>query len=247
MRNSKRPPSAVPVGGTVSSLAGKRGMSERLVVYLDGKRSFEVSVEVAQARGLRTGDCLSVQAVEALLAEDAPYRAKERALKLIGLRDRTGQEVRSRLEGAGFSGEVAGGTVSWLQDLGYVDDAKFVARYATEKLRAGWGGRRIAAELARLGVDRGLVQQAIGEATDDAGEEGSPGEGEQGGVGAVLDLCRRRFGAQFSSDPQAAARRLAGFLARRGFDWDTIHRVARILEHEAVEGSAESGNKQPFS
>jgi regulatory protein len=247
MRTPKRTQPVPPVGGTVSSLAGKRGTSERLVVYLDGKRAFDVSAEVAAAQSLRTGEFLTAQAVEALLTEDAPFRAKERALKLIGSRDRTGRDLRSRLEDAGFSDEVAAHTVSWLQHLGYVDDAKFAARYTAEKLRSGWGGRRIASELARLGVDRGLVQQAIVETTDEAGAEGAAAEAAEGGMDAVLDLCRRRFGNQFASDPESAARRLAGFLARRGFDWDTIHKVARILEHESADGSAESGNKQPFS
>lgn len=233
---------AVPVAGSVTSLSTKRGAGERVVVYLNGARAFEVASEVALASDLRQGVELTCEAVESLLAEDAPYRAKERALKLIALRDRTAQELKIRLERAGFDAGVAEGAVSWLQALGYVDDAAFANRYCAAKLRSGWGERRVASELLGLGVDRGLVQAALDEAR---GEE--PAEEGQPGLDAALDLARRRFGRQFGVDPAVAGRRLAGFLARRGFDWDTIRAVARVLEREAVDVEGESGNKQPFS
>ena len=43
----------------------------------------------------------------------------------------------------------------------------------------------------------------------------------------MLALVRRRFGRQFAVDPDGAERRLAGFLVRRGYDWETIGRVVR--------------------
>ena len=46
-------------------------------------------------------------------------------------------------------------------------------------------------------------------------------------------LVRRRFGAQFATDADAAERRLTGYLARRGYDWETIARVSRELRAEA--------------
>lgn len=52
----------------------------------------------------------------------------------------------------------------------------------------------------------------------------------------MLTTVRRRFGAQFVTDPETAERRLAGFLVRRGYDWETIGRVARALRLEAGAG-----------
>jgi regulatory protein len=240
---TKRSSSPAPVAGVVTSLAGKRGANERVVVYLDGARAFEVASEVALACDLRQGVELSPEAIESLLVKDAPHRARERALKLIALHDRTAHELKSRLERAGFAADVSEGTVTWLRTLGYVDDAAFASRYSAAKLKSGWGERRVASELLRLGVDRGLVQAALQEARGEAPDD----EEGQSGLDAVLDLARRRFGAQFGADPEAAERRLAGFLARRGFDWDTIHAVNRVLRREAVDVDGESGNKQPFS
>ncbi len=82
------------------------------------------------------------------------------------------------------------------------------------------------AELRRKGVDQGLVEAAL-EA------EGVNAEAAAEGADSLLATARRRFGAQFVSDPEGAERRLAGFLVRRGYDWDTVGRVARALRLEA--------------
>jgi SOS response regulatory protein OraA/RecX len=64
---------------------------------------------------------------------------------------------------------------------------------------------------------------------------------------ALEQTVRRRFGAQFAAEPQAAERRLAGFLARRGYDWDTIGRLARTLRDEAGDEDAAEGWSGPKS
>ncbi len=243
MGASKRTRPPVPSAGTVTSLAARRGRNERLVVYLDGVRAFEVSTELADRESLRVGAQLDASTIGALLSGDAPYRAREHALRLIALRDRSCYEVSSRLKRDGFASEVVQEVVDWLRGLGYVDDAAFAERYAAEKSRSGWGSRRISAELARRGIDRKVAQQV----TSAADENGSATDVAKVGVDAALALARRRFASQFATDRETAVRRLGGFLSRRGFDWDTIQMVARTLERELAENEAENGREQPFS
>ena len=173
MRSPKRASAEPPVGGTITSLVAKRGATDRLVVYLDGARAFELAVPIADAEPLRARDHLDAREVQRLIEKDAPYRARERALKFIAVRDRSCHEVESRLSRAGFDAEVVAGAIAWLRDLGYVDDQRFAAHYVAEKLRGGWGDRRIASELGRLGVDRHVVTEALQEAEaafrDDSG------------------------------------------------------------------------------
>jgi regulatory protein len=218
-------------------MVSRRTATDRLVVYVDGVRAFEVAALVAEAERLRAGDRLTAEDVEGLIKKDAPYRAREIALRLLALRDRSRQEIEGRLSKAGFAPEVIGATTKWLQDLGYVDDRRFASRYVAERLRGGWGRQRIVSELIRLGVERQLVRETIDETVSKA----SDGANDSGGDDAVLELARRRFGREFASDPQKAARRLAGFLARRGFDWDSIGRVTRILQEEAGSNTDDEG------
>ncbi len=210
----------------ITSLAVRRGRGDRTVVGVDGASEFELSSVLVEKAGLRVGLFLTEEQRERLVREDEPYRARSRALHLLAVRDRSRREVETRLRGLGFGQEAIADTTAWLEGLGYLDDQRFAQRYAAEKLRAGWGPMRVSAELARKGVERGLVHEAVE-------GEGDNTQAALEGSEALMALVRRRFGAQFATDVDAAERRLAGYLARRGYDWETIARVSRELRAEA--------------
>jgi regulatory protein len=231
MRPASRIPPAPRSDGVITALRVRRGRPDRIAVHLDGVIAFELATVVADEAGLRVGDQLTVEMQHGLLEQDAPHRARTQAVRFLAARDRSRHEVESRLRTSGFAAEVIAETVAWLQGLGYLDDARYASNYASERLKAGWGERKVRAELRSKGVDRATVERALE-------EEESPAARATGEVTeAVLESVRRRFGAQFGSDPEAASRRLAGFLGRRGYDWETVDSVARALRREVTEGS----------
>ena len=216
--------------GEVTALVARRGQDERVAVHIDGHRAFDLAAVVADRAGLRAGAHLSAERQQELLDEDAPYRARERALRLLGLRDRSRRETETRLRQVGFGSEVVGATVEWLAGLGYLDDGRFARVYAAEKQRSGWGPRRVRAELAAKGVERSIVDETMASAGEEEFEE-EAAEGES----ALEQTVRKRFGRQFAADPVTAERRLAGFLARRGYGWETVNRMVRMLRSESPE------------
>jgi regulatory protein len=225
MTAGRRQASPGPVSGIVTRLAVISSRPERTVLHLDGRRAGDIATEIVGAAGLRTGEFVSEEALAALLHQDEPHRARSRALRLLAARDRSSAEVRSRLQLSGFSPVTISATITWLAGLGYLDDARFAERYTAEKSMAGWGERRIRSELLRKGIDRAAVDVALASV---AGDE----EGEDARMETLMTLVRRRFGRQWQGDREGAERRLAGFLARRGYDWDTVAKVARQLDDE---------------
>jgi len=201
------------------------------MVHLEGKAAFDLAAVVADSASLHVGDMLALEEQERLLLADAPYRAREKALGFLAVRERARREIETRLLKSGFEPDVVAGTVTWLEGLGYVDDRRFAERYAAEKLAQAWGERRVRVELLRKGVDRRVVDETV-----DGCAEAEDGARE--GLEAVTAMARRRFGRQFAVDPQAATRRLGGFMSRRGYDWDAIRSVARALASEAGAGEA---------
>jgi regulatory protein len=135
--------------------------------------------------------------------------------------------VETRLRQQGFGSKVITDTSAWLEHLGYLNDERFAQHYAAEKVRAGWGPRRIEAELRQKGIDRSTIKQVL-----EGGEDKAQVAIE--GYETLMALVRRRFGAQFASDADTADRRLAGYLARRGYDWETISRISREMRSEAA-------------
>ncbi len=196
--------------------------------------AFDLAATVVEHARLHAGDLLTGEMQERLVAQDAPYRAREKALGLLAVRERARREVELRLQAAGFDPEVISDCVAWLLHLDYLNDERFAVRYFAEKLQVGWGDQRIRAELLRKGVERAVVETVL-----DAAREDSRAEAD--GMEAVLALARRRFARQFAGDPKTAERRLAGFLARRGYDWDAVRAVARVLRSEACDGENHDG------
>jgi regulatory protein len=195
----------------------------------------ELATGLVQLEDLRVGRAVSGEVLDQLERADQPYRARSKALGLLGARDRSESEVVSRLTMAGFGTEAIAGTVEWLRERGYLDDERFATRYAAEKSRAGWAARRIRTELLRRGVDRELIDRAL------APETGDP-EAAIRGDEALVEALRRRFSTQMACDPGAASRRMAGYLARRGHDWATTERLTRRLR-EAASGPEENGRE----
>jgi regulatory protein len=136
------------------------------------------------------------------------------AWRLLNRRDRTVLEVRRHLEGKGVERPTADAAVAELERQGYLDDARYAARFVEDKRRLDhWGRDRISQRLAARGVPPALIEAAL---------DGDEGRSELEGALAVL---RRRF-----PDPPVDARawRSAfGVLVRKGYDPDLAQDAIR--------------------
>ena len=144
--------------------------------------------------------------------------AKDRALRLLGVRWRSREELRRRLRAAGFTDPDVEQALEDLERVGLVDDARFareaVRDQATRRLT---GDRAIRAALREKGVDQATTEMALAGAVD---------EGER-----ARTLAVRRAARMMGLGPDAAARRLYGMLLRRGYD----HSVAEEACRSALE------------
>jgi regulatory protein len=143
-------------------------------------------------------------------------------LRFLETRERSSKEVTDRLKKAGFDEEVVADTLVYLNREGFVDDRRFGASFAREKLRSGWGPRRLLMELLRKGLPRALIDEII--VSQDEDPDGVSSEG----LAAVVHVVARRFGAELETDPVRGRRRAAAFLARRGHDWEAIEGILRL-------------------
>jgi regulatory protein len=121
------------------------------------------------------------------------------------------------LRRAGIDEATLDGVLVQLRQHQLVDDRAF-ADYWVEQRQTfrPRGARLLRAELARLGVDRGPVDAAVGSVD---------GSAEADAYRAALRQANRLHGL----DQRSFATRLSQWLARRGFDWDTISPVVARL------------------
>ena len=130
--------------------------------------------------------------------------------------------VRQRLRRAGIPAEELELTLGQLRRPGLVDDRAFAA-YWVEQRRTfrPRGARLLQAELRAHGVGAELAADAAVSADDDA-------------YRAAFKKARLLA----TLDERTFRSRLGQFLARRGFDWDTIAPTVDRLWHEHGSGAA---------
>lgn len=140
-------------------------------------------------------------------------RARSFAYRLLALRRRTRRELEMRLEQKGFSKEVTRSVLGSLEKYGYINDKAFARLWVEQKLaKRGLPGLR--RELMEKGVDIEIINEILAELDPEAE------------YSAALELAKKKSALDGGVCPFP---RLAGFLQRRGFSYEVIARVCRIL------------------
>jgi len=221
------------VEGVVTAIEAAAERPGRVAVYVDGALAAVLDARVAAQAALAVGQVVSAEQLDLLIAQDIAQRARTKAVRLLEVRDRSRWELQTRLRRAGFDANIIAATFDWLESLGYLDDARFALHYALEKYAKGWGPARIRSELGHRGVSRDLVDRALAQLGGE--DDTSGGEKDQEQLQLLLQEVTRRFGRAFKEDRDKASKRIAGFLLRRGHDWDMVQKVIHVLEFEAQE------------
>jgi len=193
-------------------ITGVRERRGKALVSVDGEVWAELDGAVAAESGLREGVAFTSEELHRVrLAGERPL-AMGRAFNLLGYRARSEGELRERLGRSGYLNETVEGVILRLKDLGYLDDVEFARLKAREKARR-YGPRRISAELRRSGLGEDLARSVV--------EEEFAGREE---LGEARSAAARRYNGRGSD---AEARRVYGFLVRRGYSAEVCAQVAR--------------------
>ncbi len=148
--------------------------------------------------------------------------AMQSALRLLGYRPRSEEELRLRLDRKGFPPHVTDRTLATLARLGMLDDREFAQAWVTA--RVGRGPARLKQELRAKGVERSLVEEVVAAEISDDDEFAS--------ALLVAQRAVRMAAAPLERDALLRVRRL---LQRRGFSFAVIGRVCSRLNTSLTE------------
>ena len=205
-------PSPMP---KITAITEQRRRKNRRSVSIDGEFAFGINVNVVARFRLREGMTIDDDLRRQIEEGEVKQEAFDHALRLLGQRMQGEKELRTKLGRKEYGPGVIDAVVAECRRLGYVDDVKYAAGRASDAANLkGHGERRAVQELVAKGVDRAVAEQAAGEAY----AEVDPLE-------AALALAEKKRPSLERLDRAKAYRRLAGFLQRRGFDYDTISAV----------------------
>ena len=149
---------------------------------------------------------------------DSVNSARRHALRLLKYRGRSERELSERLALKGFPPHVISETVRALREAGLVDDVSLARslKEIAEDVKL-LGRRGVVHFLRKRGIDESLIEELGCEDSDE--------------FDRALRLVERKRGFLQGHPPEKQAKRIEGFLMRRGYSFETVRRVVRELFH----------------
>lgn len=100
-----------------------------------------------------------------------PKDCHDTALRFLEHRERSAHEVRTHLVTKGFQEKEIEEELQYLEELHYVDDARYCSSYIRYAMGKGRGPVRLQFELREKGIDAARIQEALGESFDSQTEK----------------------------------------------------------------------------
>ncbi|MDQ4078853.1 MAG: RecX family transcriptional regulator [Chloroflexota bacterium] len=203
----------------ITRLVMQKRNRERVNVYLDGEFAFGLALQ--EAVHLQVGQSLTDEQVAELQQADSYQKAYTRALDYLSRRPRSRGELERYLMKKEVAEHHSHQILARLTELGLLDDFAF-ATYWIENREAfrPRGERAIRYELRQKGVDETIIDQVLAQSELDEVES------------AYRVALKKMSRLQAIDDPWQFKQKLAGYLGRRGFNWDVIQQVSERLWQE---------------
>ncbi len=204
----------------VTALKVQSRNKSRVNVYLDGQFAFGLA-KIEAAR-LRVGQELDEAAIARVKKADEVEQAYERALKLLATRPRSEAEIRRRLREHEVAEPVVEDVLVRLRRAGLADDGAFASFWVENRAEFRPRSKRaLLAELKRKGVVGDALQAALAGVNDSE---------------AAYQVAAQRARRLRTLPRPEFRRKLGEFLARRGFDYETIEPILERVWKESQAG-----------
>jgi regulatory protein len=157
-------------------------------------------------------------------------------LRLLTAAPRTRAQLADALSRRGVPADAAESVLSRFAEVGLIDDAMFATSWVESRhYGRGLGRRALAAELRRRGVDRGDIEAAVEQLSDETERA------------TALALVERRLASTTGSSEAARIKKLVGMLARKGYSAGLAYSVVKEAIERAGQDAAGLGDDDGFA
>jgi len=154
--------------------------------------------------------------------------ARRIALDALSRAARTRGQLEVLLQRKGFAPEVAAPVLDRFEEVGLIDDREYAETFVESRHRVrGQAGRALSMELRQRGVADDVIAEAVG---------GLDSERE---FETACRIARSRYERMSAVPPEVKVRRLAGFLARKGYSGTIVTRAVRHVVDTADSSATE--------
>ncbi len=185
----------------------------RAKICLAGGTDFVLYKKEYESYGIEEGKELSDLEYQEIVTEILIPRCKKRALHLLEKQDRSEKNLRDKLKEGGYSEEIIDIAIDYINDYGYLDDARMAASHirfyqdsrSKQRLKQDLIGKGISSEV----IDRVLEEEYTAD--------------ESSLIERLME--KKHYDKENASYEDRA--KMYRFLAGRGFSSDSINRVLK--------------------
>ncbi len=186
----------------------------RYSIFVDDKFTFSLSESALIESGLRVGQELSAQDVEAYKDESAVDKLYNRSLSLIARRPRSEWEIREYLKRKSNDPSHIEKILNKLSMRGYINDEDFARRWVeSRRMLKPISKKKLQLELRQKRISDTIITQVL---SDDQTEE----------IEVLKELIeKKRAQTRYKDDLK-----LMQYLTRQGFSYDLVKQALRSEE-----------------
>ena len=213
----------------ITKIESQKKNSGRKSIFADGEFIAGISDETFLRAGLRAGDEITDERLKTLIQEEEAASAKRVALRFLARRPRSAKEVRDKLREKEFGDADIAQVIESLERAGLLNDVEFARMYIRDAVALKpTGTTLLKRKLLLLGISKATVDEALAETFACVDQHAAAMEAGQ-------KFLKKSTATRRASDQTQLRNRLAGFLGRRGFTWETIQPVMKALMKEQEE------------
>lgn len=213
---------------TITDITEQKKNPLRVSIFIDGKFAFGLSKEVLFDSHLSINDSISSQVVDELIEKDQVERLLNKALKFLSFRMRSEQEIRDyffrkgklemeqdSLEKTRYESSIEK-VIAKLTGLDQINDKEFAKWWVGQRSKfRPKGAQVLKIELMKKGISKDIIDKVLPHTSQ---------------VELALKAASRKHEQLKILPQQEYTQKLSAFLARRGFDWETIRSVIDTLK-----------------
>ncbi len=204
------------MAGTITALVIQKKNKERVNVFIDN--SFALAVSLNTALGLKKGRFLSDEDIHTLKQNDLVDKAYQQTLHYLSFRARTQQEIETYLGKKNTPNDIIAQVIQKLLRHKYLDDAAFGQQWVAGRNRLNPKGKQaLRYELRQKGLSEQHIEQALVDVDETT---------------LAMQAAQKKVALWRVLDKATFKKKITGYLARRGFSYETIQTVLANLRQQ---------------
>lgn len=186
---------------------------KRVNIYLDGRFAFGLDLENYLKLGLKIEQELSEEKVKEIVQKAEFQKTLDKLLNFASLRPRSIKEIELWFKRKRVHESIWKSLFNRLKRLNLIDDEKFAKWWVEQRLQFRFKSKReLIQELRLKGINKEIIEQVLSETVVDE-------------IKMAKKLLEKNMYKYKNFDKFTAKRKMREYLARKGFNWETIKRV----------------------